>query len=140
MEDERIAMGAFQQYTVGFVILVFGAAMILNFSGSIFNTYDANVSSETLEKVKTQAENQQPSIAEQRNRTAEISPEESTFLSPQAFGIIGDTISSAGNLFKVVGVFVDELGLPVQVLSLITGIITLKLLWEAVSALFGWDV
>lgn len=133
-------MGSFERYALAFVMLTFGVTMILNFSGSVFKSYDANVSSDTLNSIKTEANAASPGIGEAQNRTSGISPEENTFLSPQAFGIIGDILSSAGNMVNLVSEFVSQLGLPKAIQGLIVGVVTVKLVMEALSALFGWDV
>jgi hypothetical protein len=129
----------FRDYSAGFILIVFSIAMMVNFSGSVFKTYDTNTSSESLTELKQDAEAAQPSPGTYSNKTQEIDVEENSFLSPSGFGIIQDLFGSVTQLGTFASSVVSELGLPTEILGLMIGIPTIALIFQGVSLLFGKD-
>jgi len=129
----------FRDYSAGFILIVFSISMMLNFSGSVFNTYDTNTTSESLTEIKSNAKAVQPDPGTYSNKTQEVDLEENSFLSPSGFGIIQDLFGSVSQLGSCASSVIAELGLPVEVIGLIVGIPTIALIFQAVSLVFGKD-
>lgn len=129
----------FREYTAGFILFIFSVAMMINFSGSVFKTYDANVSSDTLQEIKGEAEAAQPSVGQYSNRTQNIDIQDNSFLSPSGFGIVQDLFGSTTKLGSIASTAVGELGLPGGVLLVLIGIPVAGLIYQALSLLFGYN-
>lgn len=124
----------------GMILAVFGLTVVIGFSGSMFNVYDADVQSDTLSEIKERTNSSKIGPGQYKNRTQGIDVNENSFLSPSGFGIIQDTFNNIGKLGNILGIAVGELGLPGIIVFLITGIITIAVIFQAISALFGYNV
>lgn len=130
----------FRAFGQGMILAVFGLTAVIGFAGSMFDVYDADVSSETLSTIKNSTDSAKIGPGTYRNRTQDINVEENSFLSPRGFGIIQDTFNNMGKIGNILGIAVGELGLPGIIVFLITGIVTVGLIFQALSALFGYNV